>query len=118
MTPKVKKSSNIRHETSKGGANKIAKGNSNKIKKSSSHKVSKSQSKSTKVKIARLNADVNELHEITQLLGQNPAEKPKSALDVNSLKEGLKEDQHTKAQAKLVDQDLTAQLELLTGMGL
>ncbi|KAK6200016.1 uncharacterized protein RJT21DRAFT_38780 [Scheffersomyces amazonensis] len=115
MASKVKKSGSIRQEVLK--SNKVGKSGKENGKQKKSLKITKAQSKATKIKIDKLNANVEELNEITQLLGKS-LDKPKSALDVKSLKEGLKEDEKSRAQNKLVDQDLTNQLELLTGMGL
>lgn len=80
-------------------------------------KVSKAQAKLTKAKIHKLNANINEINEIQLLLGTNTSKETK-VLDVKTLRADLKKDEEDKSTKKELDNDLTKQLELLTGMGL
>ncbi|ABN64345.2 predicted protein [Scheffersomyces stipitis CBS 6054] len=109
----------IRKSSAITGKKKVTKSaKSNKVKTNKTTKVTKSQSKSTKSKIQKLNANDSEIREITSLLGTNVAKGHTKALDSRSLQADLKKDEQTRADNKKVENDLTSQLELLTGMGL
>lgn len=86
--------------------------------KSKKGKITKSQSKSTKNKIFKLNSSVDEINEIKQLLGSSVDKKAMNVLDTKSLKEDLKKDEETKLNKRELNNDLTAQLDMLMGMGL
>lgn len=43
---------------------------------------------------------------------------PRNVLDVKDLQEDLKKDEELKARNKIVESDISKQLELITGMGL
>lgn len=101
----------------------INKANTSKINKtakpkSKKGKITKSQSKSTKSKIFKLNSSVDEINEIKQLLGSSVDKKAMNVLDTKSLKEDLKKDEEMKLNKREVNNDLTAQLDMLMGMGL
>ncbi|CUM46234.1 uncharacterized protein AC631_00048 [Debaryomyces fabryi] len=98
-------------------------GNAIKKTKSVQKPVSKSklkhQSKSTKEKINRLNANMAEYNEVKDSLMNMEKPAPvKYALDAKDLQADLKKDEEIKAQNKLVESDISKQLELITGMGL
>lgn len=79
----------------------------------------KHQSKSTKEKINRLNANVAEFNDVNNSLMniQKPAQ-TKNALDAKGLQEDLKKDEEVKTKNRIVESDITKQLELITGMEL
>lgn len=79
----------------------------------------KHQSKSTKEKINRLNANMAEFDDVkSSLMNIQKPIQPKNVLDAKDLKEDLKKDEERKARNKIVESDITNQLELITGMGL
>mmetsp|Transcript_1495 Transcript_1495/g.1615 ORF Transcript_1495/g.1615 Transcript_1495/m.1615 type:complete len:116 (-) Transcript_1495:7-354(-) len=79
----------------------------------------KHQSKSTKEKINRLNANMAEYNEVKDSLMNMAKPVPvKNALDAKDLQEDLKKDEELKVRNKIVESDITKQLELITGMGL
>lgn len=79
----------------------------------------KHQSKSTKEKINRLNANMAEYNEVkNSLMNIQKPKPPKNVLDAKDLQEDLKKDEELKARNKIVESDISKQLELITGMGL
>lgn len=79
----------------------------------------KHQSKSTKEKINRLNANMAEYNEVkNSLMNIQKPTPPKNVLDAKDLQEDLKKDEELKARNKIVESDISKQLELITGMGL
>lgn len=78
----------------------------------------KAKSKSTKHKIEKLNADLNEINEIQQLLGGDKSDSKKiNPLDSKLLKEGLKKDEEKKVKDKLVENDIKSQMDMIAEMG-
>lgn len=82
--------------------------------KKNSKKVTKGKSKSTKSKIEKLNKSI----EIDQFLLNNHGEKSLLVLDVKKLKQDLSTEKKRQQDDKKVENDISQQLELITGMGL
>lgn len=78
----------------------------------------KSQSKSTKSKIEKLNANINEIDDIRSSFGQIKSIRQVKALDAKSLKDDLVKDTELKEKNKKAEKDLALQLDLITSMGL
>lgn len=81
-------------------------------------KPSKSGARSAKAQLDLINANESAFDEVRQLCGTKVDRKPKNVLETQSLREDLKLDHAKQDNDKKVNSDLTAQLELLTGMGL
>lgn len=77
-------------------------------------KITKGKSKSTKSKIEKLNKSI----EIDQFLLNNHGEKSLLVLDVKKLKQDLSTEKKRQQDDKKVENDISQQLELITGMGL
>lgn len=97
-----------------GGSKAISKS------KTKSNKKIKNQSKATKIQIEKLNANLDEINDIkTSLFAiQNKDQKNPSALDYKELKTDFKKDEKIKELNKIANNDLTKQLELITGFEL
>lgn len=79
----------------------------------------KQNSKGTKARINKLNMDIQNvqtLHSTLTKAGQAP--KAVKALDTGSLRDGLRKDNENQEKNARAEHDLTAQLELLTGIEL
>ncbi|KAG7192874.1 uncharacterized protein KQ657_001331 [Scheffersomyces spartinae] len=79
--------------------------------------------KAVKEQIARLNADISNVTEVTQLVNSaasstDASKKTVSALDTQTLIKDLHEDKQNNEQRKQTNEDLAAQLELIAGMEL
>ncbi|GEQ71954.1 hypothetical protein JCM33374_g5640 [Metschnikowia sp. JCM 33374] len=89
------------------------------VSKSKSKAKAKVNSKQTKEQIRKLNQDLSTITSIhTSLSTQGQAPKEITALDVQSLREGMQKDNQTKLQSEKAEKDLASQLELITGMAL
>lgn len=106
--------------TSMGASSKKGRvGKPGKVAKSVSKSKLKNTSKGARAKISKLNMDVSNvqaLHSTLTQVGQAP--KQANALDAKSLRDGLKKDVENNKKNAQAEKDLTAQLELLTGMEL
>ncbi|CUM68375.1 uncharacterized protein PRCAT00006098001 [Priceomyces carsonii] len=98
-------------------SNKIPK-HKGQIKKPSKSKT-KSKSKATKAQIAKINEKVQDFDEITQLLGKGAFRKEdRKTLDASSLRMELKKDKDNQKRNAKVENQISEQLELLTGIEL
>lgn len=107
-------------KTPKGSTSKIGKvGKAGRLGKPISKNKLKNTSKGARAEINKLNMDVlnvQALHSTLTQVGQAP--KQVNALDAKSLRDGLKKDVEINKKNAQAEKDLTAQLELLTGMEL
>lgn len=97
----------------KGGKAKVGKAKTTK-------KVSKHNAKAAKHRVEKLSADITDVDEIHQLLGEalRQKEPPRlTALNIKELKEDYEKDVATKEKNKAAAKDLEDQLELITKMG-
>ncbi|KAI5969968.1 hypothetical protein CANMA_001008 [Candida margitis] len=87
---------------------------------------SKSKAKATKIKLDKLNADVTEFNEVSQLLAETsaiPKDKRKDANEDNlkvlkSIKEDYVKDKEKKKKDELANEEIKKQMQLLTDIGL
>lgn len=94
-----------------GKVTKVGKGS-----KQSKSKLSQA-SKNARAEIDKLNMDITNVQSLHSTLAKaGLAPRPAAALDAKSLREGLKKDNENKELNARAEKDLTAQLELLTGM--
>lgn len=91
-----------------------------KVSKSKLNKKIKTQSKATKSKIEKLNANLEEINDIkSSLFSISSQEKTNpSALNYKDIKTDFKKDEKIKELNKIANNDLTKQLELITGFEL
>lgn len=87
------------------------------VKKPGSKAKLKVQSRAAKVQIDKLNADVSGFDDIRASLFEKGPKKP-HVLDAKDLKNDLKKDAETKVRNKAVENDISKQLEMITGMEL
>lgn len=85
--------------------------------------LSKSKSKSTKMKLDKLNADITEFNEVTQLLEQTSKKEGTSTTkdSVKSLKlikEDYVKDEETKQKNQAANEEMKKQMKLLSDIGL
>lgn len=77
------------------------------------------RSKHTKAQIEKLNQDMTNIADIHSELTQTAeAKKEVNALDAGSLREDLKRDEIVQKESMKAEQDLTNQLEIITGISL
>lgn len=114
MAKKAPTKSPMGPTSKKGKGGKVGK-----IGKSVSKSKLKNTSKGARAEINKLNMDVlnvQALHTTLTQVGQAP--KQVNALDAKSLRDGLKKDVEINKKNAQAEKDLSAQLELLTGMEL
>lgn len=123
---KLKKSNNNNKVKSSIITKSKSKSNHNLNSKPISNKKIKSQSKSTKYKIDKLNSNLSEFEEVRSSLfnhdinnNKNDNENDKlSALNYKQLKKDFKQDEQLKSTNKIIENDISKQLELITGIEL
>lgn len=97
----------------KGGKTKVSKAKTTK-------KISKQNAKAAKHRMEKLSADITDVDEIHQLLGEalRQKEPPRlTALNIKELKEDYEKDVAIKEKNKAAAKDLEDQMELITKMG-
>lgn len=99
---------------------KTGKSTGNKVSKNKANKKLKTQSKATKSKIEKLNANIEEINDIKASLFSISSQEKKnpSALNYKEIKTDFKKDEEIKELNKIANNDLTKQLELITGFEL
>lgn len=87
--------------------------------------LSKSKSKSTKMKLDKLNADITEFNEVTQLLeqtskkeGTSTSTTKDSVKSLKLIKEDYVKDEETKQKNQAANEEMKKQMKLLSDIGL